>query len=96
MAIHEAACPFCQVALAPSASPSLPLGRLSRAAVFAGAALLGTVGCGGNKPKTDPQNTGGSGAPIADAGVDAAPPVVTPDRQMPMPYGAPPARRRLV
>lgn len=73
---------------------------MSRAAVFAGAALA-TTACGGKKPKTEPVDNQQTQA--ADAGVE-------PDQQeqtgpgdaeranpdIPMPYGAPPARRRVV
>jgi len=100
-AIEESSCPFCAAPL-PAAEPRPRLrGRLSRAAVFAGAALAATAACGGGKPKTA---TNANGAPpVADAGVEPAPadaaeplPPPEPDHMQPMPYGAPPARRRVV
>jgi hypothetical protein len=101
--IDESACPFCAAALAPAAPASLPVGRLTRAAVFtAGAALAAGAGCGGKTaPAQDPiDNT----ATAIDAGVDQqqdidagpVPPPPPPDHDVPMPYGAPPARERIV
>ncbi|MDB4956377.1 MAG: hypothetical protein JWO36_3946 [Myxococcales bacterium] len=100
VAVTESACPFCAAVLAAPAPRDLPLGRLSRAAVFAAGALAASA-CGGKaKPADHVQNV-----PTADAGV-------TPDAPKPperietgpmggdhtpaRPYGAPPARRRLV
>jgi hypothetical protein len=97
--VDETACPFCTAALAPASPPALPVGRLTRAAVFtAGAALVAGAACGGKSaPAQDPiDNT----ATVVDAGVepiDAEPvPPPPPDHDIPMPYGAPPARQRLV
>jgi hypothetical protein len=98
VAIAERACPFCNAELAPG-SPRDPLfGRLSRAAVFAGAALASTA-CGGKKAKSDTapvDQTNQQTTQQADAGVDQ-PKQAEPDKApIPMPYGAPPARRRVV
>ena len=84
-------CPFCGASVAPShARGQGPFGRLSRAAIFAGATLATTAACGGGKPKPDqkPQT--------ADAGVPDAPAAQPDLNNTPMPYGAPPARRRIV
>jgi hypothetical protein len=86
-------CPFCGEALAATAPYRVVFGRMSRAVVF-GAALVGTAACGGKKAKTDTnmQNTQTS---TVDAGVTETP--KEPERApVPMPYGAPPARRRVV
>jgi hypothetical protein len=93
VAVDETSCPFCALALPPESPRVLSPGRLSRAAVFAGAALV--TACGG-KPK--PTDTTTTTTHQADAGVDAAKPdaAVVPDHIQPMPYGAPPARRRIV
>jgi hypothetical protein len=104
VAISESACPFCTTTLAASEPHAVGLGRMSRAAVFATAALAGTA-CGGSKPKADHVDH----APVqADAGTpapaDAPTPVTGPTgsgpgagpNNIPMPYGAPPARRRVV
>jgi len=102
--LDESACPFCAAALAPAAPPALPVGRLTRAAVFtAGAALAAGAGCGSSSPKTqDPiDNTAtttidaGTEQEI-DAGAPELPPPPPPDHDVKMPYGAPPARSRLV
>jgi hypothetical protein len=101
VSIAERVCPFCSAELA-LASPRDPLlGRMSRAAVFAGAALA-TSACGGKKAQ--PQNVDNQQAAQQDAGTEAPPP--PPDNtdpnnpnnpnNVPMPYGAPPARRRVV
>ena len=91
----EATCPFCAVSLRPAPAPALPVGRLARAAVFASAALASACGSAQTKPD---QPTNESAA--ADAGpADASAPAVNtpvPDHDVPMPYGAPPARRRMV
>jgi hypothetical protein len=97
VSIDERACPFCSAALA-AASPRDPLlGRVSRAAVFAGAALA-TSACGGKKAQ--PQNVDNQQAAQQDAGTEAPPPPPNHDpnnpNNVPMPYGAPPARRRIV
>jgi hypothetical protein len=97
VAITETGCPFCRGDLVGAAPRSLSLGGLSRAAVFAGATLA--AACGG-KPKVDANHAQVEAKP-ADAGVaDAAVvPVIqgnTSDHNLPMPYGAPPARRRIV
>jgi len=107
--IDEHACPFCAALLAPSAPPTLPVGRLTRAAVFAGAVLA--TACGGSQTKPDTVETPLAAAPDAGAAEAAAPPDaavaleppdaatpkrVYPDHPIPKPYGAPPARARLV
>ena len=96
VAIHEAACPFCGAACELSSAAGSRLGRVSRAAVFAGAALAGTA-CGGNKPQQKAIDNTQTQA-TADAGTtENAPPPPPPDNSnVPMPYGAPPARRRVV
>jgi hypothetical protein len=76
------------------------LGRMSRAAVFAGAALATTAACGGKKPKAEQIDNQQQSA-SADAGMtEQTPPDNTNDpnnpNNIPMPYGAPPARKRLV
>jgi hypothetical protein len=100
VAIDERVCPFCSTELA-AGSPRAPLlGRASRAAVFAGAALA-TTACGGKKAQ--PQNVDTQQTVQQDAGT-TAPDNTTPDTTtkepekapIPMPYGAPPARRRIV
>jgi hypothetical protein len=98
--IDERTCPFCTAALDAGAPPALPVGRLTRAAVFsAGAALAAGAGCGGKTaPAQDPiDNT----AAAVDAGpepqpTDAPAYVPPPDLDVKMPYGAPPARERVV
>jgi len=80
-------------------SPRDPLlGRLSRAAVFASAALASTA-CGGKK-KPEATNVDQTSTQQADAGVETqtTPPVTKEAEKapIPMPYGAPPARRRVV
>lgn len=71
------------------------LGRMSRAAVFAGAALASTA-CGGKKAKSD-TNVQNHETATADAGVEQPPPPPPDDKNnVPMPYGAPPARKRIV
>lgn len=107
VASTEPACPFCGATLTPVAPRPAVRRRLTRAALFAGATLAtATVAaCGGGQAKPDPVKA----APTTDAGVDAAaaatPPQLPPDeggnrhsgpRPPNMPYGAPPARRRLV
>lgn len=127
------ACPFCQAPIRHrDVRPQLPGGRLTRAAVFAGA--IGAIGaCDKNAepaaPQTPPTATtdaaaaraDAAAAVIADAAIpdaalpdaalpdaapkkkrprakpDAAVKLSHPDRApIPKPYGAPPARRRLV
>jgi len=93
VAITEAACPFCSASLVEAAPRSMPLGRLSRAAVFVGATLA-TAACGGKaKPETN-VNTGSNTVQAVDAGVEE--PVHHETNPTPMPYGAPPVRRRVV
>ena len=96
VSIDERVCPFCETTLT-AASPHQPMfGRLSRAAVFAGAALASTA-CGGKK-KPDTTTTDQQTAQ-SDAGVIEEQPKETEPTDkapVPMPYGAPPARRRVV
>ena len=77
---------------------------MSRAAVFAGAALA-TTACGGKKAKTENVNNTEQheSALKTDAGPTFPEPPKGPDTTkepdkapVPMPYGAPPARRRTV
>ena len=99
--VDERVCPFCETTL-PATSPPQPLfGRLSRAAVFTGATLASAAACGGKK-KQEPTTTD---PPVAqtDAGVieqteQTQPAPVQQPESSPakMPYGAPPARRRIV
>jgi len=98
VAITEPACPFCSEPLDAKPPRSSTLGRVSRAAVFAGAALA-TAACGKKAKQPDIKTT----TQQVDAGV-----VDPPDgdlrrdhgrsnpNNLPMPYGAPPARRRHV
>jgi hypothetical protein len=100
VSIAEHACPFCGAAREPAAAAGQRFKRVSRAAVFAGAALASTA-CGGKKPKTDTIDNQ-QGAMQADGGVPQTPPDNTDPNDpnnpnnIPMPYGAPPARRRVV
>jgi hypothetical protein len=89
VAAIESACPFCGAGRTAGVSTMPRLGRLSRAAVFAGAALA-TAACGGKKAKSDTMES--NQTQTVDAGV-ATPAEPAP---IPMPYGAPPARRRIV
>jgi hypothetical protein len=92
VAITEVACPFCSEPLEASSPRSSTLGRVSRAAVFAGAALA-TTACG-KKAKQPDMKTNTQQTQPADAAVVEDP---KPDpNNTPMPYGAPPARRRFV
>ena len=98
--IDESACPFCAAALAAVAPPTLPVGRLTRAAVFtAGAALAVGAGCGSKQPSAqDPiDNTVTTSVDAGAEPIDAEPVrEAIPDHDIPMPYGAPPARERIV
>jgi hypothetical protein len=94
VAIGERACPFCRAELEVASPREGKLGRVSRAAVFAGAALA-TTACGGKKKADTLDNTQQQTA-TADAGVEQAPPPPPDNSNVPMPYGAPPARRRVV
>ncbi len=98
VSIEDRACPFCGAAREPEGSSGgVTLGRLSRAAVFAGAALA-TSACGGSKAKADtPIDNTQQQTASADAGVEQPPPPPPDDpNNIPMPYGAPPARKRVV
>jgi len=97
VAVSENACPFCGALRDATAPSTMRLGRMSRAAVFAGAALASTA-CGGKKPKAGLIDNTQTQTSAADAGVTEPVPDESqrsnPD--IPMPYGAPPARRRVV
>jgi hypothetical protein len=105
----EPACPFCGAAPSPIVpGTATRVARLSRAAVFAGATLVTATGCGGSKPTAEPVDNQQQQAATADAGVepDALQPLPPTEDEirgrghdpsnLPMPYGAPPARRRVV
>jgi hypothetical protein len=104
VAITEAACPFCAGALPTMAPRTFGLRGMSRAAVFAGATLA--TACGGAKHPVEAQHVARPPAMTADAGVASADAATAPDEivptspiydhQIPKPYGAPPARRRVV
>lgn len=99
----ESACPFCAAALEPAAPAALPVGRLTRAAVFTAGVVAAGAGCGG---KTAPAQDPIDNTATIDAGTgtgageqqppDAMPYTPPPDHDVPMPYGAPPARERIV
>lgn len=101
VSISERACPFCGAAREPSAPAARSFGRASRAAVFAGAALASTA-CGGkkkpdtldNQQQTMTSDGGAPQQPDPNQGMDPNDP--NNPNNIPMPYGAPPARRRLV
>jgi hypothetical protein len=94
VASSEPQCPFCGARIIGEPARMLPLGRLSRAAVFAGAALA--TSCGGTKKPADTTTTQtGSGSAQTEAPADAAT-VPIPDHETAKPYGAPPARKRIV
>ncbi len=106
---NATACPFCGADVEPSRRSTRPISRLARAAVFSWA-IAGGVACGDDGgPSVDA--TTSQDAPVVavdagpnadaandDAGVaDAAPEdAAVTDAFVPLPYGAPPARRRLV
>ncbi len=98
VSITETACPFCSEPLDASPPRSSTLGRVSRAAVFAGAALA-TAACGKKAKQPDTKTTN---TVQVDAGVVEPPDDPrnrtrnTDPNSTPMPYGAPPARRRYV
>jgi hypothetical protein len=124
--VDARACPFCSVALSAGEPRTLPVGRLTRAAVFAGAMLASSCGSSQSKPDTGQGAHMPPPAPPDAAIADASPPPdatppdamppdaaakvkrpprpdaavptkpIYPDHQIPKPYGAPPARNRLV
>jgi len=100
--IDETTCPFCAAALPPGQPRVVGRGGLARAAVFAGAALVTTAaGCGGKAKPADPdlENAAIDAGPGDEPVVPDAAPYAEPDPDydnMPMPYGAPPARQRIV
>lgn len=122
--VDEAACPFCAAPIAAAPGPTgrrAAGGRLTRAAIFAGA-VAAAGACGSSEPKAeDPQggdlqqesvegrdDAGAAGEVMLSSPADAAVvPEPDPDEErrldrvydsnnIPMPYGAPPARNRLV
>jgi hypothetical protein len=112
VAVTEPACPFCGAALpARTAQAFAPL-RLSRAAVFVAGAALAACGGGKKDSTVQTHaisSDAGVGAPDATATNDDLPDrrqqhhggggCTSPGNGQPpvcMPYGAPPARRRLV
>jgi uncharacterized membrane protein YgcG len=100
--VDAQACPFCGSAIAALAPRAVPRGRLTRAAVFvAGTALAGASGCGGSESAEDGQDydtTGGgdTGGGSSGGGGDSYNDDDDADHDVAMPYGAPPARSRLV
>lgn len=99
VSITESSCPFCGTAREVEQPVGTRFGRASRAAVFAGAALASTA-CGGKKPAAQTVDNHATEAQ-ADAGVATPPDHSDPNdpnnpNNIPMPYGAPPARRRVV
>lgn len=138
--VADPACPFCGAGNdAPFTPPRMPAGRLSRAAIFAGALATGAAACGTNPEPIDPADNETTGddqvlqqhdtttdttdnvtpapppdammaapPPVVDAMVAAKPPPPPPadagvavhpkwdPNHIPKPYGAPPARKRLV
>ena len=96
----DACCPFCSTEVTAAPHRFAPA-RVTRAMVFAAATIAGTAGCDkGTKPKAPPATTPKDAAQAIDA-AQAQPPdsgtTETPDpHPLPAPYGAPPARRRLV
>jgi hypothetical protein len=94
VSITEHACPFCGgVIEAPRRASRL--GRVSRAVVFGAAAAAAGAGCGkkAKQPGTKTQTTAPADAAPADT---ASEPVKQDPNNVPMPYGAPPARKRYV
>src|SRR5687767_7672596 len=93
----EVSCPFCGVALDAAVAPRVARARLTRAAVFAGAAALGiaTAACGGSSEGEPEEGNGGDTAGTGGEG-DGDDDGDEADHPTPMPYGAPPARDRVV
>lgn len=102
----ETTCPFCDAALGSMASShKRSPGRLARAALFAGATMLGTA-CGGEAANDEEEVDVGDGDVTngGDDGDDGDEIYVEDDYVPPpdddvnydMPYGAPPARDRIV
>jgi hypothetical protein len=107
VSIDEPSCPFCGAVDRRQESSALRSSgnrgaRMSRAALFASATLATAAACGGGKPKpVDTTNTGSGSETVqaVDAGTEPAdaPNVRVREQRLPnMPYGAPPARRRVV
>jgi hypothetical protein len=101
VAITETTCPFCGEAREPTPPRPSTFGRMSRAAVFAGAALA-TTACGkkakqpGPNTSTTTQQQQEQTPPDASPDAPTSEPVKVVPHPEPMPYGAPPARRRYV
>jgi hypothetical protein len=93
VSITEATCPFCGGGVAATMRRPSKLGRVSRAAIFAGAALA-TAACG-KKAKQPDLKQQQQQTRTPDAGVDDPRDPNNPNN-IPMPYGAPPARKRHV
>jgi hypothetical protein len=96
VAITETTCPFCREVVEATPPRTSKLGRVSRAAVFAGAALA-TAACGkkAKQPNTNTQQQQQQQQQTQTP--DAAVEDPKPDpNNIPMPYGSPPARRRYV
>jgi len=99
--IDAGTCPFCNATYAqPGAVVSKPhrfVGSVTRAAVFAGAALLAPACGGDDRGPSDGHVALPDSGPASDGDTDAATPVDTgaPDSIVAMPYGAPPARDRV-
>jgi hypothetical protein len=103
-------CPFCQTPIeSRQIRPQLGPGRFTRAAIFAGA--IGAIGAcdkgqDAQEPQPPPPVVSDAGAVEGDGEFAEPPPAPdaapvesdrVPEREMvPKPYGAPPARRRLV
>jgi hypothetical protein len=102
VSIEESACPFCGAARVAESAQASRFSRASRAAVFAGA-VLATAACGGSKPKASDSNIQNTDTQQADADAGVVE-LIPPDdphphrdpSNIPMPYGAPPARGRMV
>lgn len=101
VSITESTCPFCSEPREPTLPRSTTFGRMSRAAVFAGAALA-TTACGKKAKQPGPNPSTSTTTqqqqeqqPEPPDAATSAPVVVDPHPE-PMPYGAPPARRRYV
>ncbi len=96
VAITETACPFCGGVIEMPRTPRASrLGRVSRAVVFASAAAA-VAGAGCGKKGKQPDGKGSQQVAPADAAVDPPPPPPDDKNNVPMPYGAPPARKRYV
>jgi len=100
VSVDERECPFCSAALTAVVPTRVVLGRVSRAAVFASAALA-TTACGPAKRSNvpAPQQLPDAAVKLPDETkqTDQQPEKTEPEPSpAKMPYGAPPARRRVV